>query len=406
MKKVLMVAFHFPPQRGSSGILRTLSFTRYLPQHGWQPLVLTAHARAYEETSAELLEQLPATLTVRRAFALNTRRHLALRGRYPGWLALPDRWWTWWLGAVPAGLVLIRAQCPRVIWSTYPIASAHLIGLTLHKLSGLPWIADLRDPMFDDSHPAPGPVRRCHQWIEAAVVAHSTRVVCTTPGAVALYRARYPRAPAERFCLIENGYDEEDFAGLPAPAAGVQEPLRLLHSGLIYPSERDPRALFAALAQLRGQLPPLRLMLRATGHDAHLAALIAEANVGDMVELGPALPYRAALEEMRQADGLLILQAANCNAQIPAKLYEYLRSGRPVLGLTDPGGDTAGALRDAGIAHIAALDDSAAIAATLADFVRRIAAGSLGGVDAQTASRHSRRARTGLLAALLDEISA
>src|ERR1041384_1514447 len=82
MNGVLMVAYHFPPFAASSGIQRTLGFAR----------------------------------------------HLSLKGRYPALLARPDRWISWWFGAVPKGLAMIRKYRPHVLWSTYPIATAHAIG--------------------------------------------------------------------------------------------------------------------------------------------------------------------------------------------------------------------------------------------------------------------------------------
>jgi hypothetical protein len=84
MKRVLMIAYHFPPLAGSSGIQRSLRFVQQLPQFGWQPLVLTAHERAYEHVSDDLLEQIPSGTVVRRAFALDAARHLGWRGRTAG----------------------------------------------------------------------------------------------------------------------------------------------------------------------------------------------------------------------------------------------------------------------------------------------------------------------------------
>jgi hypothetical protein len=128
-----MVAFHFPPQRGSSGIQRTLKFTQHLPKLGWQPLVLSAHRRAYAASSDDQMGDIPGDLVVRRAFAFDSARHLAVRGRYLQASALPDRWISWLFGAVPAGLKLIRQYRPRVIWSTYPIPTAHLIAYCLQR---------------------------------------------------------------------------------------------------------------------------------------------------------------------------------------------------------------------------------------------------------------------------------
>jgi glycosyltransferase involved in cell wall biosynthesis len=406
VNKVLMVAFHFPPQRGSSGIQRTLKFAHYLPAHGWQPLVLSAHPRAYPDAGGDAYAG-PAEVT--RAFAVDSARHLAIRGRYLQLLALPDRWVGWCLGAIPAGLRLVRRARCQVIWSTYPIASAHLIGLALRRLTGLPWIADLRDPMLDDAYPTDPWMRKAAAWVERQTVRHCTRVVCTTAGAVRSYRRRYPEIPPERFHLIENGYDEEEFShAKPAPrqAGG---PFVLLHSGIVYPSERDPQPLFAALGRLRraGTLTSanFRLMLRAPVHETLLAKLAHDHGIADIVEIAQALPYRAALAEMLAADGLLVLQAANCNEQVPAKLYEYLRAARPILALTDPAGDTAAIMRAAAIDTVAALDDAETIARILPGFLELARSGRAPLATPAFVRAQARAARAAQLAALLDAVA-
>ncbi|MES2152612.1 MAG: glycosyltransferase [Pseudomonadota bacterium] len=404
-----MIAFHVPPQRGSSGIQRTLKFTQHLPALGWQPLLLSAHPRAYEERTNDQLGDIAPSMVVRRAFALDSARHLAIGGRYASWTALPDRWISWWFGAVPAGLAMVRRHRPAVLWSTYPIVTAHLIGMTLQRLTGLPWVADMRDPMMDDDYPAGRLKRWLWRWIERQTVQRCTRAVCTTPGALALYRARFPLLPADRFCLIENGYDEEDFADAELLEGAVRAsggPFVLLHSGIIYPSERDPRPLFGALGALRalGALAPVnfQLRLRAPVHEEYLRALAQEHGISDLVQIAPALPYRAALAEMLAADGLLLLQASNCNQQIPAKLYEYLRARRPILALTDPLGDTAGVLRTAGIDTVAALDAQPAIMAALQRFLALSHEQRAPLASAQTIAANSRQARSTQLATLLD----
>ena len=90
--------------------------------------MLTAHPRAYERTSDDLSKDVPAGIAVERAFALDTSRHLSFAGRYPAFLARPDRWMTWRFGGSRAGVRLIRERSVDVIWSTYPIATAHVIG--------------------------------------------------------------------------------------------------------------------------------------------------------------------------------------------------------------------------------------------------------------------------------------
>jgi glycosyltransferase involved in cell wall biosynthesis len=412
VKRVLMIAFHFPPLRGSSGIQRTLKFAQYLPRLGWQPLVLSAHPRAYPQVGDDQLKDIAPDLVVKRAFALDSQRHLSIKGRYPRLIAMPDKWISWFFGAVPAGLALVRRYRPQMIWSTYPIATTQFIGLALHKLTGLPWVADIRDPMWEEHYPTNPRIRALHAWIERKVVGNCVRVVCTTPSAVRDYRTRYPHVPPERFVLIENGFDEENFTDAQALAAGARAdgPLTLVHSGVIYPSERDPVPMFQALADLkaRGVVGPdrLRVILRATGHDQYIQGLIDKFGIGDVVTLAPHVAYREALSEMLTAGGLLIMQAASCNHQIPAKLYEYLRARRPILALTDPAGDTATTLRQAGIDTIAPLDSPVDIAVALERFLQAVAAGTAPIAADATIELNSRLARAEQLARVLDQITA
>jgi len=412
MKRVLMIAFHFPPLAGSSGIQRTLSFARHLPRFGWEPLILTAHKRAFARVSDDQLGDVPSDVVVERAFALDSARHLAILGRYPAFAARPDRWITWWLGAVPKGLAMIRKFRPDAIWSTYPIATAHKIGYTLHRLSGLPWIADFRDPMTEDGYPADPRIRQSYKEIEEAVLRSASFGVFVTPGLVRLHHKRYPEIPIARLAVIENGYDEEIFAPLDGTAARegplVPGAFTLLHSGVVYPNERDPTQFFQALRRMldEGGLKPgeLRVRLRAPFHETLLTRLIDTFRVADIVELAAPVTYRHALQEMMRADGLLVLQASNCNDQIPAKVYEYLRCRRPIIGLTDPAGDTAGLLRKSGIHNIARLDSAEEIALELRRFLDEVRRGEAGFPTDGFIAEASRLRRTRELTGLLDQM--
>ncbi|MBB3282030.1 glycosyltransferase [Mitsuaria sp. BK037] len=422
MRRVLMVSFQFPPMAGSSGVQRALRFAQQLPALGWSPSVLTAHPRAHAHTGDDLLEEIPPELPVRRAFALDAARHLSIGGRYPGFLARPDRWHSWLLGAVPAGLRLIRQTRPDAIWSTYPIPTAHLVGYWLSRLSGLPWVADFRDPMAHDGYPADPVLWRSFAAVERKVFARAARCTFTTPGAARLYAKRFPAA-ADRLRVIENGYSEAAFqqaeravrmegANAPpstaaAPAAG---PRVLLHSGVVYPDWRSPARLFEALAaaKVAGRVDAarLRLRLRATAHDDFVLALARRLDVADLVEVAPPLPYADALAEMLRADALLLLQSNDCNDQIPAKAYEYLRARRPVLTLADPVGDTAQLMRRAGLPRIAALEDGPGVAAVLDRFLDDLFHGRAALPAASAIAAASRESRTGELARVLDEACA
>ncbi len=117
------------------------------------------------------------------------------------------------------------------------------------------------------------------------------------------------------------------------------------------------------------------------------------------------MDYLAALEEMLSVDGLLLLQASNCNAQIPAKLYEYLRAERPILALTDPAGDTARTLDAAGAGLVARLDSTDEIEAAIPAFMEQVRRGTWRRASAEAVRRCSRAAQAGQLAQVLDAVT-
>ena len=137
MKHALFIAYHYPPESSSSGVLRTLKHTRYLGRFGWRVTVLTLDRGAYEETDPKLEEQIPEDVRVIRTRFIDVKRHLAIRGRYPSVFATPDRWIGWWPWAVAAGRKVMKDDPVNVIYSTSPHATAHLIGLSLAHRVGV-----------------------------------------------------------------------------------------------------------------------------------------------------------------------------------------------------------------------------------------------------------------------------
>ena len=410
-RRALMVAFHFPPQAGSSGILRTLNFVKYLPQQGWDTSVLAATPRAFEEQRNDLVPSIPVRTRIVRATALDAARHLSIRGKYPRAFALPDRWSSWWLPAVGAGLREIRRQRPDLVWSTYPIATAHLIGGALSRLSGLPWVADFRDPMVNRDYPQDRAQRRMWQWLEASVLRHASACVFTTASAAQAYGERYP-AHAGKCHVIENGYDEEAFDQVEPERDGApDDKLMLLHSGLIYPKDRDPSSFFAAVRGLvdEGLLDgqALHIRFRAPHHGDEVMACAHRYGLADCVEVAAAIPYHKAIAEMMGADILLVFQGSNFNTQIPAKIYEYIRSERPILAVVDPKGGTANQLAKFHAVQIADIGSEASIREALLNAMRE--RGTQAQKDALALNRalvlgFSRSSQTERLKDLFDQI--
>lgn len=398
---VLYIAYHYPPILGSSGVHRTLAFSRHLQVHGWQTTVLTASLTAYDRWEAEQNKFIPPKTNVIRAFARNTAKHFSFKGKYVSWMALPDNWQSWILGGFFSGLKSIYQNRPSVIVSTYPIASAHVIAYLLHKVTGIPWVADFRDPMAQEDYPTEKRKKKIFEWIEKKAVKHCKNIILTAPGAVEFYQNKFPHTDKSFWQLVPNGFDEHIFSGVEALDAQAcmsneqSKPITLLHSGVIYPSERDPSDLFQAIAELKKEQKigkdNFKLILRATGHDEQYQIKLAALDIQDIVNLSPPIPYKEALQEMLSVDGLLLLQADNCDYQIPAKAYEYIRAKKPVLALTSMTGDTGKLLISAGISCITPLNDKENIKLILVSYLEKIAAESFNFLSEEDILKFSRQ---------------
>src|SRR5262249_31453663 len=147
------------------------------------------------------------------------------------------------------------------------------------------------------------------------------KAVLVTERAASFYRERYAGLPPDRFAVVPNGFDEKSFAGISRRRKEGERPFTLVHSGLLELPDRDPRPLMAAISRLKAKqrtsADRLRVILRGAGRTDVYARAIQELDVGDVVKLEPMLGYRAALQEIMDADGLLLYQGPTADMQIP-----------------------------------------------------------------------------------------
>ena len=339
-KTVLMIVHDFPPCR-SAGVQRTLKLAEYISQLGWQPIILTVNREAH--VALDDNEVIPEAVAafVFRAKAYNAARDFAYKGKHFEVSKVPDKWWSWSLSAIPLGKKLIDSYKPDLIFSTYPIPTAHFIAYKLKEYSDIPWIADFRDPVqcrYDENMQKYSSVVK---WIEKKVAEHSKQMVFTTEPSKRLYQQLYPNLADDRFSVITNGFDEQVFnyiEKITEPKEESNAPFTLLYSGALYANGRDPVPLFDALSILKkaGVIceHSFSMTFRGAGSGGEYQNYCQQQGIDKIVSFLPSVSYIESIKEMLSANALVLIQDSVFNYQIPGKAYEYLRSKLPVLALT------------------------------------------------------------------------
>ena len=392
---LLLVTYYFPPS-GGAGVQRTLKFAKYLRDAGVEPVVLTVEAGAYPSLDPTLAADVPDGVEVVRTRALDpfglygaltgrSRREAVAVGSVQAdslgkkaglWaranVFLPDARVGWVPFAVRAARRLVRAGRVDAVLTSGPPHSTHLVGLALRRTlaaRGVPWVADFRDPWtginFYDELPMTRPARAFDAALERGVLRAADAVVTVSPTWARELEAKGGLAPGAAW-VIQNGFDPDDLDPPAPPAPGA---FTLTHVGSLYGS-RDPEALWAAVAALRGRGGLARLRIRLVGRvDSAVRASLDRHGLTAITDEGGVVTHAEAVAEMAAA-GLLFLSiepVRNADGILTGKLYEYLASGRPVLALGPPNGDAARLLAETGGGRLLDWTDADGIEAALRD---------------------------------------
>jgi glycosyltransferase involved in cell wall biosynthesis len=231
----------------------------------------------------------------------------------------------------------------------------------------------------------------------------------TTPGLGAELKARHPGLLDQKIRVIYNGYDEANFSGLPA--AERAERFELVHAGLMTPEFRDPFPILAELAALiaAGQIGREETQVTFLGsgpwaHSEDFAARVRSVGLEGVVRIENRIPHGEALLRQARAAALLLLQASDDTRQlIPAKAFEYLRLGRPILALTLDGA-TADLLRDQDQCHVHGPTDAVGLRRSLIELHRFWRESRNGSSLVRSVDAYERSRLAGQLAGVLDEL--
>jgi glycosyltransferase involved in cell wall biosynthesis len=415
MNKVLIISLHFAPFN-NSGAYRTLKFVKYLPENGWQPIVLTCKNPGTSYRDADLLNDIPPCAKIYQVWRPDIRKltpwitALLYRLRkerrpsrplnpktasghktQPGMASrifhaifVPDEMITWIPWAAIKAIRLCRKENIKVLYTTSPPPSVHLIGYLVSRLRRVWWVADFRDKWIDNvsRQRVIGSLKwpqRVDAWLEKRVVAAAGVVIANTNIDRKLLIERYREETPHKFQVIHNGFDWPDLRGINGHAR-PHEKLVISFAGNLY--EGMSEAFFAALEEIlavhRDWAEKIQLHLIGTQETLIIRQLAQQRQLGKILSFHGKLPKCQALEQLAQSDVLLYFSYPDDAAAgwVPSKLFEYCMFGKPIWGVGFPG-EAAEILREAHLGTMVNPFERDAIEKQLLAYVRQFESGKL-----------------------------
>ncbi len=431
-KRILVITYAFPPV-AYVGVHRTLKYCRYLSSHQWMPVVLTSRPSGASFKDEKLCQQIPPDVEVYRTVdfdparlieRLSRLRRRTVSGPIPTrpvgndakpsaalsavaklkrcveslLTRSPDSHVFWLPFALLRGIRILLWRKVDVIYSTSPPHSSHIVAFLLARCFRKPYVLDFRDPWYPG-----GSVRNSSEQItwglkveayaKSRIINGAAKVICVSKGEREELQKEFPEIEAERFAFITNGYDPVDFS-LVIPEGGPTDKLTLTHAGTIYTGAAGE--FFEALLQLLRNRPGIENMIqvRLLGEiSQEYVEIVRTLASKGIVQIYGLQPHASALRMMMETDVAVILLGGSTflSSEIPAKTFEYLFVGKPILAIAEEG-DLTEMLRQSGLGIVVRPRSPENVADALWALVADRAAGRLTRVPNQSYIRSFERA--------------
>lgn len=363
MNKLLIIAYYFPPS-GGPGVQRVLKHVQYLPEFGWQPVVLTVSNGQFPARDESLIDHIPSDCIVKRSYIPEpydlyrklTRRNkgeaidvntINKEGHSSGFkdkiaeliratFFIPDARIGWYFTAKKAIKEIMAEHDIKAVYSSSPPYTCSLIAKYTKKKYRLPWVAGFRDPWTDFiSSPKrwflPKAIDR---HMEFSVFDRADSVECAWQGIINDALTKYPELDAGKFHHVPNGFDSNDF---PDTNYVHNEKFTLTYTGSLY-GRRNPASLFEAIEKLvsDGKIEPNEFRLRFVGRFGDdVKQMFEKASFSDSIETVDYVPHEESIKFLLKSDSLLLIvdESKESNEIVPGKVYEYIGVKRPIIAI-------------------------------------------------------------------------
>jgi glycosyltransferase involved in cell wall biosynthesis len=377
-KKVLIITYYWPPS-GGSGVQRWLKFVKYLPSFGWKPYIFTPENPSFAIRDESLLKDIPAEASVihfpiwepydaffklsglfgskksAKPTDLVSGKKKSFFQKISTWIRgnffIPDPRVFWVKPSVKFLLRYLQENNIHTIITTGPPHSVHLIGLKLKKKQpSLKWFADFRDPWSDwgllDSLMVGTIARKLHKKLEAQVMRTADEVITITP----FYVRKFEKLSGRKIQLITNGFDEDDFKNI---VIQKHERFVIRHAGIVN-EKCDPRPFMLAVKALAQEHVAfgnaVQIDFVGEVHPDFRAFVLNDAVLKDATTFTTTIPHKQLMKLYGESAILLLVLTGYKDGEgfLPGKLFEYLATGLPVLGVGPEHGDAAALLNTTG----------------------------------------------------------
>ncbi|MBC8486957.1 MAG: glycosyltransferase family 4 protein [Bacteroidetes bacterium] len=370
LKKVLIITYYWPPA-GGPGVQRVLKFAKYLPEFGWQPIILTVKNGEYPAIDISLQKEIPANCIVYNTFSLEPNfvykkftgmgsdekiptavlatENNNWKKRLANWIRLnifiPDAKIGWIPFAVREGKKIIKEEKPDVIFSSSPPPTVHLIARKLAKWSGIKWVADFRDPWTDIYHysdvkRSPWSLNRDKDK-EKEIITSAGKIITVSQNVAELLNEKIPNPREIR--IIPNGYDKSDFYNLEEEPAF--DKFTIAYAGKIN-IQQNPSNLWKILGSMAREnltsTANFQILLMGNITDEVIAEIKQNNLEKHLKNLGY-VDHKTSLKNLKKSHVLLLLipNTGKNKGIVTGKLFEYIAIEKFILGIGPKDGDAA-----------------------------------------------------------------